>query len=148
MTAFIRPILAWLSLLVVMIGMTPALAQEATENPDPNLWQSVISSQVQAFRDHNAPEALSYAGQGFQKSFSSPEAFFVTIMASGYSPIMESRSHNFGEFQMIDADRVAQIVNFVGPAQELYKAIYVLAREESGWRVQGVQLTKTAAVGI
>ncbi len=140
-----------LTLLVALAGLAalalPVKAQEAP-TPQADAWQMVITGQVQAFRDRDAPVALSFAGQGFQTAFASPEAFFVSIMASGYSPIMESRSHSFGDFQLMEPKRVAQIVNFVGPSQELYRAVYVLALEQSGWRVQGVQLVKTAAVGI
>lgn len=121
----------------------PAMAQSKVEP-----WQEVITSQIQAFRDHDAPAALSYAGKGFQAAFPSPEAFFVSIISSGYAPIMESVSHNFSEFRMVGDKSVAQQVLLVGPNQQVYHAVYLLTEEEAGWRVQGVQLVATAAVGI
>lgn len=111
-------------------------------------WQSVITSQIQAFRDHDAPVAFSYAGDGFQHTFPTPQLFFDTIIGSGYAPIMESRSHSFGQFQMVGGKAVIQEVNFVGRNQEMYGALYQLALEEKGWRVQGVQLVKQAGVAI
>lgn len=123
----------------------PTFAQDA---PKVEPWQAVISSQIQAFRDHDAPAALSFAGKGFQTAFPSPESFFVSIMGSGYAPIMESRSHSFGPFQMVGDKSVAQQVKLTGAKQELYEAVYLLTEEEGGWRVQGVQLAATAAVGI
>ena len=144
MQALSMPSRLWFAFafLVVSALFSGARAQEATP------WQEVITGQVQAFRDHDAPAALSFAGQGFQTRFKSPEEFFVVIMGSGYGPIMESRSHSFGSFQMIDAKTVAQQVRFSGADQRLYEAIYVLVEETAGWRVQGVQLAKTGAVGI
>ena len=111
-------------------------------------WQDVISSQIQAFRDHDAPAALSFAGQGFQATFPSPESFFVTIMSSGYAPIMESRSHSFGSFQKVGDKSVAQLVKLLDKDQKFFEAVYLMTEEPAGWRVQGVQLAKTGAVGI
>ena len=125
----------------------PSRAEDAA-TPVATPWQDVITSQIQAFRDHDAPAALSYAGMGFQATFPTPEAFFIAIISSGYAPIMESRSHSFGEFRMVGEASVAQQVKFVGTNQDLYEAIYMLTEEESGWRVQGVQLLKQPGIGI
>lgn len=148
MQALLRSSRIWFACVFVALfsSLTPAAAQDAPAVATP--WQETISSQIQAFRDHDAPAALSFAGRGFQASFPSPEAFFVSIISSGYAPIMESRSHSFGTFQMIDDKSVAQQVKLTGANQELYEAVYLLAEEPGGWRVQGVQLVKTAAVGI
>lgn len=146
MSLMIRNILLVLGVLLASLTPSVALAQGAEESQVP--WQETISGQIEAFRNGDAPGALSFAGAGFQTAFTSPEAFFVTIMGSGYAPIGTSVSHSFGNFQRIDDTSVAQQVRLVGPAQELYEAIYVLREEAAGWRVQGVQLVKTAAVGI
>lgn len=148
MQALLRSSRIWLALvfLALFSVVMPVSAQQAPVAPTP--WQDAISGQIQAFRDHDAPAALSYAGRGFQAAFPSAEAFFVSIIGSGYAPIMESRSHSFGTFQMIDDKSVAQRVKLTGAKQELYEAVYLLVEEAEGWRVQGVQLAKTAAVGI
>ena len=117
---------------------------EATATP----WKDVISHQIQAFRDGDAPEAFLDAGRMFHAAFPSPEAFFVAIVTSGYSPIMESTSHSFGEFRMTDDLGVVQQVRLVGKAQEIYDAVYQLREEDGAWRVQGVMLQKSAAIGI
>ena len=111
-------------------------------------WQSVITSQIEAFRARDAAGAFQYAGAGFQVAFPSAEAFFSAIVGSGYAPIMESRSHSFGKFQKMGDKAVVQEVKLVGNDQSLYEAFYQLAEEENGWRVQGVQLLKQAGIGI
>ena len=136
----------WVAFLLIASFAPAFSAQSQDRQPTP--WQDVISSQIQAFRDHDAPAALSYAGKGFQATFPSPEAFFVSIISSGYAPIMESSSHSFGEFRMVGETSVAQQVMLVGKDQKFYEAIYLLTKEETGWRVQGVQLAATKAVGI
>lgn len=148
MQALSRSFRVWFSFVLLTLSMAavPASAQDAQPAATP--WQDIISSQIQAFRDRDAPAALSFAGKGFQTNFPSPEAFFVSIVSSGYAPIMESRSHTFGPFQMVDENSVAQQVRLTGENQQLYEAVYLLTEEESGWRVQGVQLAQTKAVGI
>jgi hypothetical protein len=127
--------------------MAPAPAPEVTA-PAEMAWQEIVSNQIQAFRDHNAPGAFMYAAAAFQTSYPSAEAFFVAIVNMGYAPIMESTSHSFGAFRMVDDTIVIQEVGFVGKDQERYGAIYQLGLEESGWRVQGVQLFRQQGIAI
>ncbi len=129
---------------------TPAPAPEVSATPEVSAapWQAVITSQIQAFRDHDAPVAFSYAGAGFQVSYPSAQAFFDAIITSGYAPIMESKSHSFGAYEMVGDKGVVQEVRFTGLDQSLYRAVYQLTEEETGWRVQGVQLIKEAGVAI
>lgn len=118
------------------------------EDPDASAWQAVISSQIQAFRDHDAPTAFSFAGAKFQTDFPSAQAFFDTIVSSGYAPIMDSKSHTFGDYQMSGDSSVVQEVTLSGNDQALYEAFYALSDEPDGWRVEGVILQKREGVGI
>jgi hypothetical protein len=101
-------------------------------------WQTVISNQIEAFRLQDGAGALAVASAGFKAQFTDPQLFYETILAAGYGPILESRSHTFGEFQRIGADAAIQIVLIVGPEQDLYEAIYEMRNEVEGWRVFGV----------
>lgn len=139
--------LSWLGLIVsLFLLIAPASAQD----PDPASleWQAVITGQVEAFRQHDAPVALSFAATSFHENFPDPEQFFAAIANWGYGPIMESRSHSFGQYQLVAPDKVLQAVRFVGPDQGLYEAIYQLNKEAEGWRIGGVQLLKTQGVGV
>ena len=51
---------------------------EVTEAP----WQDVISHQIQAFRDGDAPEAFFDAGQMFHAAFPDAFAFFGAIISA------------------------------------------------------------------
>jgi hypothetical protein len=141
--AFRSLVLAIFAVLALVAPTVPAAAQSEA----PADWQEVITHQIQAFRDQDAPAAFSDAGRTFHAAFPSPEAFFVAIITSGYSPIMESTSHSFGEFRMTD-DGVVQVVRLVGKSQELYEAWYQLREEEGAWRVQGVVLQKAQGLGV
>lgn len=111
-------------------------------------WQDVITGQIEAFRARDAAGAFQYAAAPFQTAFPNAEAFFGTIIGSGYAPIMESTAHRFGKFTELDERHVAQEVMLTARDLSLFEAIYVLTREESGWRVSGVQLVKTPAISI
>lgn len=110
-------------------------------------WQAVIHGQIQAFRDHDAATALSFAAAKFHQQFTDPEAFLVGILNAGYAPIMESRSESFGPYEVMAPDVVDQDVKFVGNDQSLYEAVYRLQKEAAGWRVEAVVLVKKGDVG-
>lgn len=138
---------SWFALVLslLLLFAPPALAQNDPPAPE---WQAVITGQVEAFRHHDGTAALSFAGSTFQANFgANPEAFLQQIDAWGYGAIMESRSHSFGPFQQVNPDVVLQAVRFTGPDSILYDAVYQLNREESGWRIGGVQLIKTTGMG-
>jgi hypothetical protein len=119
-------------------------ATPAVETP----WQDVITGQIVAFRTHDAAGAFQYAAAAFQTAFPNAEAFFATIIGSGYGPIMESTDHTFGDFTKLGEHSVAQEVMFTGKDQSRYEAIYILTEEEKGWRVSGVQLVKTPGISV
>ncbi|KKC34686.1 hypothetical protein WH91_01400 [Devosia psychrophila] len=123
----------------------PALAQ-SDEAP----WRASVTGQIEAFRAGDGATALTFAGEVFRTQFEGkPEAFYAAIAASGYSAIVESRSHSFGEFNKVSDTSVLQVVRFVGPDQSLYEAMYQLADEpDVGWRVIGVVLRKQAGIAI
>ncbi len=142
--------------LALLMLALPALAQDTAPSAGPAApdaaaaaeWQAVIHSQIQAFRDHDAPTALSYAAASFHQMYPDPQAFFVAIISAGYAPIMESRSESFGPYEQPAPDVVYQDVKIVGNDQSLYEALYRLDKEDAGWRVTGVQLSKTPGVGV
>jgi hypothetical protein len=142
----------WSRLLLVgvlfslMLG-APARAQPASD-PSPIEWQAVIAGQILAFRNHDAPGALFFASAPFHARFENPAEFFISIITSGYAPIMDSTSQSFGPYKLLAPDQVLQEVKLVGNDQNIYEAVYALSKEEGGWRVGGVQLTKTSAVGV
>lgn len=130
--------------------MAFALALPAAAQNETMPWQASVTGQIEAFRAGDGTAALSFAAKAFRTQFEGqPDAFVAAIAASGYSPIVASRSHTFGEFEQVSDTSVMQVVKFVGPDQSLYEAMYQLADEpDEGWRVQGVALRKEAGIGI
>jgi hypothetical protein len=135
---------AWLPVVICLVlAITlslPASAQDAS--PPETAWQSVVGGQIEAFRQNDAETAFSFAASGFHTTYPTAEAFFAVIAASGYAPIVQSRTHSFGSFTQIDDTEVVQEVNLVGRDLTLYVATYRLQQEEAGWRIVGVALRK------
>ena len=132
---------AFFSLMAVLVVATAQSAPMSDE------WQATISGQVDAFHAQDGAAALDFAGSGFKSRFTDPASFLQAIRDWGYSAIMESSSHSFGAYQLIDADHVLQLVTFTGPDQVIYQAVYQLVREPEGWRIAGVQMMKTGGMG-
>jgi hypothetical protein len=143
MTLLLNRLRALLAAMILLFGAGGALAQDG-DAP----WRASISGQIEAFRKADAPGAFSYASAPFKVQFPTAEAFFLAIVGSGYGPIMESRSHSFGAFTLLEDSSVLQEVSFVANDQSLYGAVYQLTEEPEGWRVMGVQLTKQPGIGI
>ena len=131
--------------LVTLAFIAAAPAQESRTNPPQKReaqqgteWQSVITRQIEAFRAADAAGALSCASSDFRNGFKDPNQFYEYIANSDYAPIVKSLSHSFGEFQKGEDGNVLQIVTITGSDQQVYKAMYEMAREPEGWKVQGV----------
>jgi hypothetical protein len=122
-------------------------AAPANAAPMSDEWQAIITGQVEAFHAQDGNAALGFAGGGFKARFTDPSAFLKAIRDWGYAAIMDSRSHSFGAYQLIDQDHVLQLVDFLGPDQAIYQAVYQLVREPDGWRIAGVQMMKTGGMG-
>jgi hypothetical protein len=131
---------------LAVLSFMPNLAsgQEKADAP----WQAVISSQIEAFRLQDGAGALDVASAGFKAQFTDPQVFYEAILAAGYGPILDSRSHTFGEFERIGADAAIEVVLIVGPDQDLYEALYEMRNEADGWRVFGVALWREEGVAI
>lgn len=122
-------------------------AQDGVPEPAGAAWQQVVSAQIEAFRRGDAAGALALAGEGFRSAYDDPVRFYDDI-ARGYRPILESISHSFGDFSLADDVLVLQVVRLVGPDQGLYEALYQLALEPDGWRVQAVALRAREGMGV
>lgn len=132
-----------LALVLVLSAGGGVRAQGAAEP-----WQASVDTQIAAFRSGDGPGALAMAGTAFQMAYDDGARFMADVERAGYGPIVQSRSHSFGVFREVAPGRVLQVVKLVGPDQSLYEALYQMAEEEDGWRVQGVVMRKTPGMGI
>jgi hypothetical protein len=123
------PVLALLLALIIGLG-GPAMAQD---DPVAAAWQGVITRQIEALRQGDAPTALSLSDARLRRTFSQPANFVEAIVAWGYGPIVYSRAHSFGTYRMLSPEEVVQDVRFIGADQGLYEAHYLIGLEDGVW---------------
>ena len=98
--------------LIAYVAMSPAQAEDVTE-ADKARFQSVISSQIEAFRDDDGALAFSFAAPSIKGKFQSVETF-MTMVRRGYRPVYRPRTVKFGA--VTDELGVpTQTVHIVGP---------------------------------
>ncbi|MBL8670396.1 MAG: DUF4864 domain-containing protein [Alphaproteobacteria bacterium] len=136
-----RPILASLLAALAAAALSlqlapPAAAQSAA---DQAAIQRLITSQIEAFRRDDGPEAFSYASPGIRRMFGSAETF-MEMVRSGYQPVYRPRGFEFREIVETQG-RTLQKVLVVGPDGKRVMALYTLEQQPDGsWRIAGCQL--------
>ncbi|NOZ32444.1 MAG: DUF4864 domain-containing protein [Alphaproteobacteria bacterium] len=145
-------------MIALVFAMGLAISTAGAQSPEPGIqslpevaseqWQAVITGQVAAFRAGEDGQALSFAARSFQSAYADPEEFVAAIRFGGYGPILDSKSHVFGEFRFNGTDRVVQTVTFFAPGQLAFEAVYQLGLEGSGWRIEMVILQAGTGVGV
>ncbi len=136
----------WFAVFVALLSVT--VSGPAQADPVADEWQAVISGQVEAFHAGDGATAIGFAASSFKRSFPDPDLFLEAIRQWGYGAIMDSRSHRFGRYQLVDPDTALQVVTFTGDDQLIYEALYLLQHEADGWRIGSVQLQRTNGVGV
>ncbi len=130
----------WLAILL-LTGM-PALAQAPLDMPAPDraAIRSTIESQMAAFRRDDGEAAFAFATPGIQAMFGTPESF-LEMVRRGYAPVYRPRSVEFADI-VGDPEHPVQLVHVVGPDGEAVIAAYEMARESTGWRINGCVLLR------
>lgn len=138
-----RYVLAIAMLLFSLAGVSSAQSDAKDEAP----WQATVTNQIMALRAGDGAAALEYAGANFKKIYRDPNDFYNAVVQSGYEPIVSSRSHSFGDYEMVSEKLVMQVVRFVAHDLGLYEALYQIGNEDGEWRVLGVMLRREPGVG-
>lgn len=134
--------LVWLSAPLTFLWLTgaPAVAQSASN--DQQAIQSVIQSQIDAFRKDDGATAYSFASPSLHRIFPSPE-IFMNMVRQGYPAVYHPRSYTFGALET-KAGQLTQTVEFVGPDGDYWTALYTMGRQEDGsWKITGCFIVKS-----
>ena len=117
----------------------PALADDAKTSPDA---RALIERQLDALAKDDAPAAYALAAPGIKAMF--PNAgVFLSMVKTQYTPVYHHRSVEFGPAQT-DVDAIAQGVTFVDDDNQVWKALYKLARQPDGsWLIAGCSILKS-----
>ena len=130
--------------LVAAFAAAPAAADEAS----PALQaRSVISRQLDAFAHDDAAGAYALAAPAMKAIFASPEVFMAMVRLH-YAPVYRHRSVDFGDAQR-DGDAIAITATLVDGDNEVWTALYKLARQPDGqWLINGCVLVKSSETSL
>lgn len=126
-------VIAWTSL-------APAgLAAEA--KPGRSDWtaiKKVIGQQLAALRAGDSERAFGYASPGIRAQFGDAQRF-MTMVRSGYSPLLDARYTEFLEGAVIDGV-IVQPLRLIAPDNTVLVALYTMEKHKGVWRINGCQL--------
>ena len=129
-----------LAILFLCLSLFSAPARAAETAPPET--RALIERQVDAFARDDAEGAYALAAPGIQAIFTDSETFLAMVREK-YAPVYRHHSVEFGTFAQ-DGDKIEQALTIVDEDNDVWKAIYYLARQPDGtWRTTGCVLTKS-----
>ena len=129
-----------LAILFLCLSLFAAPAR-AAETAPPEA-RALIERQLDAFARDDAEGAYSLAAPGIQAIFTDSETFLAMVRRS-YAPVYRHRSVEFGAFAE-DGDKIEQSLTIVDADNNVWTAIYYLARQPDGtWRTNGCVMVKS-----
>jgi hypothetical protein len=124
-----------LSLLACLAVAQPPPLVEA----DHTAIQTVITRQIEAFRQDDAAAAFAFASPAIQGKFGTPE-IFLRMVQTAYPPVYRPRHVVFKELQLMHGV-LTQSVLLVGPDGVPVMAFYIMQQQLDGaWKIDGCYL--------
>ena len=129
-----------ISVLTLFIGLmaSPILAED---DPQPQI-QTVIETQIAAFKVDNFAVAFSYASPSIQSMFGTAESFGVMVQR-GYPMVWRPAEVQFLDLRKMSGDFWQQVL-IRDQAGVRHMVLYRMQKGPDGWRINGVQLGKPA----
>ena len=138
MVKSLRSIAAVVGLLAAL-SAAPACADDAKPATEA---RAVISRQLDAFARDDAAGAYELAAPGLKTTFSDPDMFMAMVRGQ-YAPVYRHRSVEFGD-AAVDDDAIAITLTIVDDDNQVWTALYKLARQPDGrLLITGCLLTKS-----
>ncbi len=104
--------------------------------------RALIERQLDAFARDDAAGAYALAAPGIKTMFADPD-IFIAMVRDKYAPVYRHRSIEFGAAED-DGDRVSQVLTIVDGDNQVWKALYELARQPDGtWLITGCVLIRS-----
>ena len=125
---------------MLMFGLLAGSASaQQVSDADRSAIQSIIQSQVDAFRRDDGQAAFGYASPAIREMFGTPD-IFLDMVRQGYPMVYRPRLFDFAGIVMKDG-RPTQKVHVVGPDGRHHIAFYPMTRLPDGtWRIDGCYL--------
>jgi hypothetical protein len=133
-----------LSVLGLMFALAAAPAWAGDDTAAAPQVRALIERQLDAFAHDDAAGAYALAAPSIKTLFSDPDVFMAMVRGQ-YAPVYRHRSVEFGPMA-VEGDNISQILTIVDDDNEVWKALYRLARQPDGsWLINGCVLVKSKA---
>lgn len=118
--------------------LTALLALPMAAQAQETSIESVITEQLQAFRDRDVAGAWEHASPMIQGMFRTPENFGLMVQ-NGYPMVWDNSDVRFLDRQDFNS-RARQEVQIQGPDGLFYILDYQMIETPEGWQINGVQV--------
>ncbi len=130
-----------------VVGFALVTPSAFANDPTPADAQAVVESQLDAFERDDAASAWRLAAPEVQAQFENASNF-IGAVKSKYGPIYRHRSVDFGQSAR-RGDEIGIVVTIVGQDNEVWSAVFVLAKQKDGaWRTSGCLLAKAPETSV
>ncbi|WP_421695289.1 DUF4864 domain-containing protein [Aestuariivirga sp.] len=131
-----------LSVLAILMTLALPARAEDLSAADQEAFRSIITGQIEAFRNEDGARAYSYAAPMIRQVFPNPD-MFMNMVRKGYQPVYRPKSFSFGTAGFSASGRPIQKVTVVGPDGQTYEAIYTMERQPDGtWQINGCAIVR------
>ncbi|MEM6372524.1 MAG: DUF4864 domain-containing protein [Pseudomonadota bacterium] len=127
-----------------ILGVAVAACMTGTAWAQDTEIQSVISDQITAFKADNFAEAFEFASPTIQGMFRTPENF-GRMVTQGYPMVWRPAEVTYLELREENGS-YRQKVQIVDAEGRVHVLDYSMLQTEQGWKINGVQLLKSAGV--
>ncbi len=136
------------AILFLFFGLISAGLAQTPAPADQDQFKSIISGQLEAFKQDQGAKAYSYAAPAVQQIFPNVESF-LSMVERGYPPVFRNQGYEFGSLAQDDAGRPVQQVKITGMDGEHYLAAYTLQQQPDGsWKIAGCTLMKIEGLNV
>ncbi len=131
--------------LILLFSAAPAAADD-NSSAAPEV-RALIERQLDAFARDDAASAYALAAPGIKTMFADADIFLAMVRGK-YAPIYRHRSVEFGQAHE-HGDEVSQPVTLVDNDNQVWKALYELARQPDGtWLITGCVLVRSSDTAL
>jgi hypothetical protein len=132
---------AAVSLALGLIVCSAALSAAEVGGTERTEFQSIVTSQIEAFRSDDGVSAYDFASPMIRSLFPTAD-IFMEMVRTGYAPVYRPDSFSFGPV-LESAGGPVQRVFLTGPDGANYVADYTFQQQPDGsWKINGVTLRK------
>lgn len=129
---------------VILFLSSPVIGATAQDiaKSDANEVQRIITDQLSAFIENDAPRAYSHAAPPIKKMYPDP-TYFMAMVERGYGPIYRSTTHDFGR-NRVENGNIYQELILTGERGITWESIYTLSKQDDGnWKIISVQMRRS-----